>query len=174
MCHATTVLAAVVAQLLRAPHVRICFALDLDFLGFVVCPERAVAAADGAEALVGGFAERREGYADGLAVAGYLQAGLLGGCHCGRMRRRLDRCDSDASCSSTGVRTEGLRIGVSSGISSVAAKVRTEKTSSSLLVYLFHRTKAVPVRSLRAVERVEAGSNRDPACCCLLLIVQHY
>jgi hypothetical protein len=77
MSHAPTVLATVVAQFLRAPHVRLCFAFDLDFLWLVVCPEGAVAAADGAQAFVGGFAEGWEGDADGFAVTGYLEARLL-------------------------------------------------------------------------------------------------
>lgn len=74
VCHTPTVLATVVCQSLLAPRVRFCFPFDFDLIWFVVGPEGAVATADGAEALVRGLAEGWEGDADGLAVAGYLQA----------------------------------------------------------------------------------------------------
>ena len=77
MCHATAVLAAIVSQPLLAPYVRLCFSFDLDLIWFVVSPEGAVATTDGAEAFVGGFAEGWEGDADGFAVAGYMELGLL-------------------------------------------------------------------------------------------------
>ena len=54
----------------------------MDFIWFVIRPERAVAPADGAEAFEGGFAEGWEGNADGFAVACCTQVGLLWGRHC--------------------------------------------------------------------------------------------
>jgi hypothetical protein len=84
MRHAPTVLATVVSQPLLAPYVRLCFSFDLNLIGFVVSPESTVATTDGAEAFVGGFAEGWEGDADGFAVAGYLELGLLGGIGCHR------------------------------------------------------------------------------------------
>lgn len=66
------------------PHIRLyLIAFNADFIWFVVCPERAVASADIAEAFVGWFAERWEGDGDGFAVASYTQVGLLWGRHCG-------------------------------------------------------------------------------------------
>ncbi len=54
----------------------------MDFIWFVIRPERAVAPADGAEAFEGRFAEGWEGDADGFAVACYTSVGLLWVRHC--------------------------------------------------------------------------------------------
>lgn len=98
VCHAPAIFATVVCQPLLAPYVCFCFPFDLDLIWFVVSPEGAVATADGAEAFVGGFAEGWKGDADGFAVAGYLELGLLGGIGChgggglwqvGKVYRRL-------------------------------------------------------------------------------------
>lgn len=78
MCHTPTGFAAIVAQPLLAPHVRLRLAFNLDFIWFVICPEGAVASADGAETFVGRFAQRWEGDSDGFAVACYAEVGLLG------------------------------------------------------------------------------------------------
>lgn len=84
MRHAPAFLATIEAERLVAPHVRFyCVAFDVDFIGLVIRPERAVASTDGAEAFEGGFAEGGEGDADGFAVACYTSLGLL----CGRHRR---------------------------------------------------------------------------------------
>ena len=82
VCHAPAIFATVVCQPLLAPYVCFCFPFDLDLIWFVVSPEGAVATADGAEAFVGGFTEGWKGDADGFAVAGYLELGLLGGIGC--------------------------------------------------------------------------------------------
>lgn len=56
---------------LVALYIRLeCITLNLNFGGGVVCPESAVASADGAETFVGGGAEGWEGEPDGGAVAG--------------------------------------------------------------------------------------------------------
>lgn len=49
----------------------------MDFIWFVVRPERAVAPADGAKAFVGRLAEGWEGNSNGFAVACYISVGLL-------------------------------------------------------------------------------------------------
>jgi len=68
--HTPAFLAPIKAYRLVAPHVRLYrIAFNLDFIWFVIRPERAVAPADGAEAFEGGFAEGWEGDADGFAVA---------------------------------------------------------------------------------------------------------
>ncbi len=85
MRHTPALLAAVEAQSLPSIRVplQIFSTFNVDFVGFVVRPERAVASADGAEAFEGGFAERWEGDADGFAVASNGSLGfLLLGRHC--------------------------------------------------------------------------------------------
>ena len=70
--HTPAFLATIEAQSLLTPHIRLYrIAFNMDFIRFVIRPERAVAPADGAEAFEGGFAEGREGDADGSAVACY-------------------------------------------------------------------------------------------------------
>ena len=54
----------------------------MDFVWFVIRPERAVAPADRAEAFECGFAEGWEGDADGFAVTCCTLVGLLWGRHC--------------------------------------------------------------------------------------------
>ena len=83
--HTPAFRATIKAERLVAPDVSLyCIAaFDVDFVGFVIRPERAVAPADGAEAFEGGFAEGWEGEADGFAVACDTSGGLLwGGRHC--------------------------------------------------------------------------------------------
>jgi len=74
MGHAAAFLAAIEAQPLLVPHIRLhCIVFDnnVHFIWFVICPERTVAPADGAHAFVGWFAKGWEGDADGFAVACY-------------------------------------------------------------------------------------------------------
>ena len=68
--HTPAFFTSVKAYGLLAPHIRLyCIAFNMDFIWFVIRPERAVAPADGAEAFEGGFTEGWKGDADGFAVA---------------------------------------------------------------------------------------------------------